>query len=56
MTLTTDTGERTVSAILPQEGHPIICLSRRSTSAEANCLNIKKAFAIVLEHRYCAPI
>ena len=46
--LMTDASEHAVAAILSQEGHPIMYLSRKLTSAEADYSNTEKeAFAIV---------
>ena len=48
VTLTTDASEHAVSAILSQDDHPIMYLSRRLTKAELNYSNIEKeALAIV---------
>ena len=48
VTLTTDASEHAVSAILSQDDHPIVYLSRRLTKAEMNYSNIEKeAFAII---------
>ena len=48
MILTTDASEHAVAAILSPIGHPIIYLSRKLTSAEANYSNMEKeALAIV---------
>ena len=48
LTLTTDASERAVSAILSQDNHPVMYLSRRLTKAEINYSNIEKeALAIV---------
>ena len=47
ISLTTDTGEHSISAILSQEGHPIMYLLRRAMSTKFNYSNIdKKALAI----------
>lgn len=46
--LTTDTCEKAIAAILSQEEHPIMYISRRLMSAETNDSNIEKeALAIV---------
>ena len=46
--LTTDASEKSVSAILSQDGHPVMYLSRRLTDAEQNYSNIEReALAIV---------
>ena len=48
ITLTTDASEHSISGILSQEGHPIMCLSRRLTNTEFNYSNVEKeALAIV---------
>ena len=47
VTLTTDASERAVAAVASQEGHPIMYLSRKLSSAECNYSNIEKeAWAI----------
>ncbi|MEE4247257.1 MAG: RNase H-like domain-containing protein [Kangiellaceae bacterium] len=47
-TLTTDASEKAVSGILTQDGHPVLYLSRRLTSAEQNYSNIEReALAVV---------
>ena len=47
-TLTTDASENSIGAILSQEGHPVMYLSRRLTSAERNYSNIEReALAVV---------
>jgi hypothetical protein len=46
--LTTDASENGIAGVLSQEGHPIMYLSRRLTSAERNYSNIEReALAIV---------
>ena len=48
ITLTTNASEHSISGILSQEWHPVICLSRRQTHIEFNYSNIEKeALAIV---------
>ena len=47
-TLTTDASENSIGAILSQEGHHVMYLSRRLTSAERNYSNIEReALAVV---------
>ena len=46
--ITTDASEKSISAVLTQEGHPIMYLSRRLTDSESKYSNIKReALAIV---------
>jgi len=48
LTVTTDASEKAISAILSQENHPILYLSRSLTAAERNYSNIEReALAIV---------
>ena len=48
ITLTTDASAHAMAAILSQEGHPIMYLSRKLTQAETNYSNIEKeALAII---------
>ena len=47
-TLTTDASEKSISAVLTQEGHPVMYLSRRLSETERNYSNIEReALAIV---------
>ena len=43
ITLTIDTSEHSISGILSQEGHPVICLLRRLTNTVFDYSDIKKA-------------
>ena len=48
VTLTTDASERAIAAVESLEGHPVMYLSRKLSSAECNYSNIEKeALAIV---------
>ena len=42
VTLTTDANEHAIAAVVSQEGHPIMYLSRKLSSAECNYSNIEK--------------
>ena len=42
VTLTIDTSERAIAAVVSQEGHPIMYLSRKFSSAEWNYSNTEK--------------
>ena len=42
VTLTTDASKRVIAAVISQEGHPIMYLSRKLSSAECNYSNIEK--------------
>ena len=42
ITLATDASERAIAAVVSQEGHPIMYLSRKLSSAECNYSNIEK--------------
>ena len=48
VTITTDASERAIGAVLTQEGHPVIYISKTLTAAEQNYSNIEReAYAIV---------
>ena len=47
-TVTTDASEKTIGGVLPQEGHPVLYVSRKLTPDEQNYLNIEReALSIV---------
>ena len=48
VTLTIDASERAIAAVISQEGHPIMYLSRKFSSAECNYSNIEKEALVIV--------